>query len=112
MTSSDGINWTIRTSAVDNGWTSVTYGNGLFVAVARTRPSDRVMTSSDGITWTSRTSAADNGWRSVTYGNGIFVAVANLGTLNSPVFGRTIPMFMYVNANVDCLENILKCLLM
>ena len=28
------ITWTSRTSAADNGWRSVAYGNGLFVAVA------------------------------------------------------------------------------
>ena len=40
-----GINWTIRTSAADNNWYSVTYGNGLFVAVAATGTGNRVMTS-------------------------------------------------------------------
>ena len=82
MTSPDGITWTIRTSAADNDWSSVTYGNGLFVAVAYTGSGNRVMTSPDGITWTSRTSAANNGWFGVTYGNGIFVAVAISGTGN------------------------------
>jgi hypothetical protein len=76
-----GVNWRSRTSAADNQWFSVTYGNGLFVGVAQTG-TNRVMTSPDGITWTSRTSAADNQWQSVTYGNGLFVAVANTGTGN------------------------------
>ena len=40
-----GIDWTIRTSAADNKWESVTYGNGLFVAVAYTGTGSRVMTS-------------------------------------------------------------------
>ena len=75
-----GTAWTIRTSAADNFWQSVTYGNGLFVAVAYTGAGNRVMTSPDGTTWTSRTSAADNQWHSVTYGNGLFVAVARTGT--------------------------------
>ena len=74
--------WTIRSSAADNGWRSVTYGNGLFVAVANSGTGNRVMTSPDGITWTARTSAADNSWHSVTYGNGLFVAVAQTGTGN------------------------------
>ncbi len=82
MTSPDGINWTIRTSAADNNWISVTYGNGLFVAVSISGTGNRVMTSPDGITWTIRTSAADNQWSSVTYGNGLFVAVAVSGTGN------------------------------
>ncbi|MDO9552978.1 MBG domain-containing protein, partial [Rhodonellum sp.] len=73
-----GTNWIGQTQAVRNGWNSVTYGNGLFVAVAGTGTGNRVMTSTDGITWTSRTSA-DNRWNSVTYGNGLFVAVADTG---------------------------------
>lgn len=77
-----GVNWTSRTSAANNSWYGITYGNGLFVAVAITGTGSRVMSSLDGITWTSRTSAADNAWYSVTYGNGLFVAVANSGTGN------------------------------
>jgi hypothetical protein len=45
MTSPDGINWTLGTSAADNEWRSVTYGNGLFVAVAYSGTGNRVMTS-------------------------------------------------------------------
>ena len=73
---SDGEIWTSRTSANDNSWWDVTYGNGLFVAVSTSGTGNRVMTSPDGITWTSRTSAADNSWFGVTYGNGLFVAVS------------------------------------
>ncbi|MCM2339445.1 MAG: fibronectin type III domain-containing protein [Burkholderiales bacterium] len=80
MTSPDGITWTPRTSAVDNSWSSVTYGNGLFVAVANSGTNNRVMTSPDGITWTPRTTPVDNSWIGVTYGNGLFVAVSATGT--------------------------------
>ena len=76
-----GITWTTRTSPA-NSWRSVTYGNGLFVAVATSGTGNRVMTSPDGINWTLRSSAADNNWRSITYGNGLFVAVAYTGTGN------------------------------
>ena len=75
-------NFVSRTSAANNSWQSVCYGNGLFVAVADTGTGNRVMTSSDGINWTTRTSAADNGWQSVCYENGLFVAVADTGTGN------------------------------
>ena len=77
-----GIVWTSRSSAADNSWFSVTYGNGIFVAVAYSGSGNRVMTSSDGITWTTRTSAVNNSWYSVAYGNGIFVAVATSGISN------------------------------
>jgi surface protein len=75
-----GINWTIRTGAASNYWSSVAYGNGLWVAVADSGTGNRVMTSPDGINWTIRTSAADNNWKSVAYGNGLWVAVASFGT--------------------------------
>ena len=79
---------TARNSAADNRWTSVTYGNGLFVAVAcgvnsimcNGTVGNRIMTSPDGIAWTLRNSPANYSWTSVTYGNGLFVAVANSGT--------------------------------
>ena len=77
-----GVNWEIRTSASDNTWHSVTYGNGLFVAVAYTGTVYRVMTSPDGVTWTSRTSTANNYWSSIIFGNGLFVAVSDNGNGN------------------------------
>ena len=79
---SKGTEWTTRTSIADNSWNDVTYGNGIFVAVASSGTGNRVMTSTDGINWTARTSAADNNWQNVVYGNGIFVAVASSGTGN------------------------------
>jgi hypothetical protein len=52
MTSTDGITWTSRTSPVDNSktppensWRSVTYADGVFVAVSQTGTGNRVMTS-------------------------------------------------------------------
>ncbi|MFM6943684.1 MAG: hypothetical protein ACKOXV_00165, partial [Bacteroidota bacterium] len=73
-TSTDGITWTQRTLPVNTNWQSVTYGNGVFVAVANT--SSIAATSTDGITWTQRTLPVSTNWYSVTYGNGVFVAVA------------------------------------
>jgi len=72
MTSPDGVNWTPQTAQYNN-WSSVTYANGLFVAVYLHA---FVMTSPDGVTWTPQT-APFGGWQSVTYGNGLFVAVAD-----------------------------------
>src|SRR3989344_1919656 len=77
-----GVEWTSRTSAADNFWHSVTYGNNLFVAVAGIGESNRVMTSPDGITWTPHEAAVANFWASVTFGQGIFVAVAISGSSN------------------------------
>ena len=79
MYSTNGINWTTATAAEANGWFSVTYGNGKFVAVAFSG-TNRVMYSSNGINWTAAAAAENNTWTSVTYGNGKFVAVSEDGT--------------------------------
>jgi len=85
-----GTSWNARTStgSFSNGWKSVTYGNGIFVAVARTvSTTGAVQTSSDGITWTAQTSTSGtgSGWQSVTYGNGIFVAVSDSNSTSGAV---------------------------
>lgn len=91
-TSLDGINWTARTPAANNWWQAVAYGNGLFVAVARTGTSNRIMTSPDGITWTSRNSGIDPTFSDVAYGNGIWVAISETssgGTTFTSIDGIT-----------------------
>ena len=79
-----GVEWVPRTSAADSGWTSVTWGNGTFVAVSGSPAgtANRVMTSPDGTTWTARSAAVGNSWSSVTWGNGTFVAVSTDGSGN------------------------------
>lgn len=44
MTSLDGINWSDKVVPVYNVWKSITYGNGMFVAVALSGTGNRVMT--------------------------------------------------------------------
>ncbi len=88
MVSEDGIIWTGVVAPEANQWKNVTYGNGLFVAVASTG-SDRVMTSPDGITWTSRSAASASGWQRVVYGEGRFVAVSETDTAMSSEDGIT-----------------------
>ena len=71
--------WTSEVSAGDNMWADITFGNGIFVAVAIDGDGSRVMTSPDGITWTLRTPAALLRWKSITFGGGQFVAVKSSG---------------------------------
>ena len=87
MTSPDGINWTLRNVPVANYWRSVTFANGLFVAVSSSGTDNRVMTSPDGITWTSRTAAV--GGEEITYGGGQFVAVGAAGAVMTSPDGIT-----------------------
>ena len=68
------VTWTQRTLPASAGWYSVTFDNGVFVAVADN--SSIAATSPDGVTWTQRTLPASANWISVTFGNGVFVAVA------------------------------------
>jgi len=45
QTSPDGISWTVRTSAADLYWDGAAYGAGLFVVVANSGSTNRVMTA-------------------------------------------------------------------
>ena len=75
-----------RASGYGISWNSVTYGNGLFVAVSAGIADSQVMTSVDGTNWTRhQTPGADQLWSSVTYGNGLFVAVSNGGGTSTQV---------------------------
>jgi uncharacterized repeat protein (TIGR02543 family) len=94
--SSDGIEWTSLTPGTDTGIKfgscismscvarSVTYGNGMFVAVGG---DGKASYSSDGIEWTSLTPGTDTGIKfgidspaySVRYGNDKFVVVGRDG---------------------------------
>ena len=74
-----GVDWTSQTATAANRWTSVAYGNGVFVAIS-SDGTDQVMTSFDGVTWTARSAAMVRPWTSVTFGNGLFVAVSTEGS--------------------------------
>jgi hypothetical protein len=79
----DGIHWVGYPTPPPSeaGWSSVTYGNGKFVAVASGGTVNRAMYSEDGINWIRVPTSDDtNFWRAVTYGGGKFVAVADRGT--------------------------------
>lgn len=73
-TSVNGINWTSRTPSEAMWFQDISYGNGLYVSVARFG-TNRIMTSPDGITWTSRTTSINPNFTGIAYGNGIWVAV-------------------------------------
>jgi hypothetical protein len=75
-TSPDGITWTSRTPSEVMTFQDISFGNGLYVAVANTG-TNRIMTSPDGITWTSRTTSINPSFSGVAYGNGIWVAVCS-----------------------------------
>jgi hypothetical protein len=59
---------------VTGGLSSVTYGNGKFVAVSY--KSTNVAYSEDGINWIQTTLPSKSNWYAIAYGNGKFVAVS------------------------------------
>jgi hypothetical protein len=67
--------WTAITTGVPaaNVWSSVAYGNSLFVAV--NQQNSDYMTSPDGINWTSRTGGPSGPWNRIIYRNGQFVMI-------------------------------------
>lgn len=84
--SSDGLTWSSGTPSANVNWTALTYGNGLYVAVAST---GEVMTSPDAITWTNRTPSSTDAWTSIAYANDYFMAVSSSGTMMKSLDGIT-----------------------
>ena len=88
FTSPDGITWTSRTSAITGTLQGVTYGDGEFMTLSATSPSD-VQTSPDGITWTAKTSFVGEVGYEVVYADGKYVAVtANLAYVGGVVISE------------------------
>ena len=80
VTSKDGFNWTTLNILQTVGrLNSVTYGNGLFIAVA----GHFILTSSDGINWTIINPGDYWDLRQIAYGNGNFVALGNRYIISS-----------------------------
>jgi hypothetical protein len=81
-----GLTWTLSTPLVGKGddanlLRSVTYANGMFVAVG-----SKIWTTTDGTTWTERKNPANQWFGGIEYGvpkglsSGIFVAAGGVGT--------------------------------
>ena len=77
-TSTDSSNWTLSQTlpiGVPSAPTSLTYGNGKFVAALY--GDSNVFYSRDGLNWSLAQSQLAAQWSSITYGNGKFLAVSN-----------------------------------
>lgn len=75
----NGANWTSTGSLpASTTWSSLTFGNNRFVAVARASTSAAI--STNGITWASVTLPSSANWNSIAYGDDNFVVVADGGT--------------------------------
>lgn len=74
--------WIASASVLNDSWTGVCYGNGIYVGVSSNNAGNQVAISSDGITWFGQTAANTNSWNAICYGGGLFVAVATSGAGN------------------------------
>lgn len=86
-TSPDGINWIRKSTGSGQKMSSITYGNGIYVAVCW---GGVVLTSTDGIVWTdevSATSINQNNLIAVHFAANRFVAVGAEGTIISSTDG-------------------------
>ena len=76
---SEGVTWltsTLPTLGLGDEWTSLAYGNGVFIAVAR-NSSKSAYSVNNGGSWTEvDTSIGDDDWVDITYGNTTFVAIS------------------------------------
>jgi hypothetical protein len=70
--------WVVTTLPVTGYWQSVTFGNGVFVAVGV----NAAAVSKDGKTWAASTIPAGT-WYTVAFGNGVFIAVGPNGVVTS-----------------------------
>jgi len=77
--SRDGMMWTEFNMGVPNNnykWTSITYGNGVWVATIDNSTKIAYSTSgTSGWTLVDTNATYSSNWQSVAYGNGIFIAV-------------------------------------
>jgi hypothetical protein len=101
MTSTDGTNWTAQGLQLDtSGLASVTYGDGLFVAVGTpqqlsdaTNTPSGILTSPDGLHWTPTGVFADRPMTALTgvaYGNGLFLAAGEDLGLGPSLWSRVL----------------------
>lgn len=77
--STDGITWASRTSGVAVALTTVTYGNGIFLAAGA---GGQMARSTDGITWTNPTSGVATNFNGSAYG-GLYVVGGQTGGMRS-----------------------------
>jgi len=71
--------WSAQTMPNSSPRGGMAYGNGVFVVLPGSTPSDAALYSTNGVTWIATTMPSAADWSSVAYGNGMFVAVSLSG---------------------------------
>ena len=75
-----GINSSIAQMPMSASWSSVAYGNGIYIAIANEDNTANIAYSNNGIEWSIVTLQESKHWISVAYGNGKFVIISSDGT--------------------------------
>ena len=69
----DGYSW-MSTNVTYGNWSSIAYGNGIFVAIEN--GSNRAMYSVDAVTWIDTVLPSSDDWSTIVYGNGKFIVIS------------------------------------
>ncbi|MGO4693874.1 S-layer homology domain-containing protein [Paenibacillus sp. 2TAB26] len=78
FTSTDRVNWTSRITPTANGFSSIAYGNGTYVAVGS---GGTIYASSNATNWNLAASNTASNLQGVQFVNNRFIAVGNSGTI-------------------------------
>ncbi len=70
------LEWTTQPTGVGTSYSSIAYGNGMYVAIRGGGMYSAYYTSPDGATWTQRNFPLSHDWQTVVYGNGTFVVLS------------------------------------
>ncbi len=79
ITSSDGINWTQRTTPLTTAG-QMAYGNGVYVLTRGKIGDDLVLVSTDLVSWTAYSIGVGSQWDYIIFANGSFVVTNPLIT--------------------------------
>ncbi|MGO4347576.1 hypothetical protein AB4Z45_18980, partial [Paenibacillus sp. MCAF9] len=78
FTSTDRVNWTSRITPTANGFSSIAYGNGTYVAVGS---GGTIYVSSNATNWNLAASNTTSNLQGVQFVNNRFIALGNSGTI-------------------------------
>jgi hypothetical protein len=87
ITSEDGLDWSEEVFLTDCNWSEITFGNGVFVAVASGYSESAVKVSEDGINWSNPTTLINKNWQDVLFVEGRFLAISSNGDIMTSTGG-------------------------
>lgn len=72
--SSNGVNWTMASTPVQEPWTRATFVNGRFTVFSNPTSGFGGITSTNGTSWSTISISPTTSWQRVAFGNGVMVA--------------------------------------